>query len=139
MSLCRLSLSLLSPCPYPQGFGDPSAEYWLGNDVIHHVTISQEYSLHVLLQDGEGNQAYSHYDHFYINGEDKNYRYQNVTELCNLLLQSGEMVECIGLHIGGTVAGNVFMYVIKRERILFCKHNAFTCQCGKVMLSFFYG
>ncbi|XP_062343018.1 angiopoietin-2-like [Osmerus eperlanus] len=58
---------------YKTGFGDPSGEYWLGNDVIHHVTISQEYSLHVLLQDGEGNQAYSHYDHFYINGEDKNY------------------------------------------------------------------
>lgn len=58
---------------YKTGFGEPSGEHWLGNEVIHKLTSTQDYSLHIQLQDGEGNQAYSHYDHFYIDGEDKNY------------------------------------------------------------------
>ncbi|XP_071775893.1 angiopoietin-2b [Centroberyx gerrardi] len=58
---------------YKMGFGEPSGEHWLGNDIIHKLTSSQEYSLHVQLKDKEGNEAYSHYDHFYIDGEDKNY------------------------------------------------------------------
>uniref|UniRef100_A0A8C7D7J7 Angiopoietin 2b n=1 Tax=Oncorhynchus kisutch TaxID=8019 RepID=A0A8C7D7J7_ONCKI len=62
---------------YKMGFGDPSGEYWAGNDLIHLLTSSQEYSLQVQLKDDEGNEAYSHYDHFYIEAEDKNYRYQH--------------------------------------------------------------
>ncbi|XP_071230537.1 angiopoietin-2-like [Salvelinus alpinus] len=58
---------------YKMGFGDPSGEYWAGNDLIHLLTSSQEYSLQVQLKDDEGNEAYSHYDHFYIDAEDKNY------------------------------------------------------------------
>ncbi|XP_055749214.1 angiopoietin-2b isoform X1 [Salvelinus fontinalis] len=58
---------------YKMGFGDPSGEYWAGNDLIHLLTSSQEYSLQVQLKDNEGNEAYSHYDHFYIDAEDKNY------------------------------------------------------------------
>ncbi|KAM4630520.1 angiopoietin-2b [Polymixia lowei] len=58
---------------YKMGFGEPSGEHWLGNDVIHKLTSSQEYSLHVHVKDREGNEAYSQYDHFYIDGEDKNY------------------------------------------------------------------
>ncbi|KAM6899630.1 angiopoietin-2b [Xenentodon cancila] len=58
---------------YKMGFGEPSGEHWLGNDVIHKLTSSQEYSLHIQLKDREGNEAFSHYDRFYIDGEDKNY------------------------------------------------------------------
>ncbi|KAM3595982.1 uncharacterized protein V6R79_006348 [Siganus canaliculatus] len=58
---------------YKVGFGDPSGEHWLGNDIIHKLTSSQEYTLHVQLRDREGNEAYSHYDHFYIDGEEHNY------------------------------------------------------------------
>ncbi|KAK2830175.1 hypothetical protein Q5P01_018106 [Channa striata] len=58
---------------YKMGFGEPSGEHWLGNDIIHKLTSSQEYSLHVLLKDREGNEAFSHYDRFYIDGEDNNY------------------------------------------------------------------
>ncbi|KAJ8333312.1 hypothetical protein SKAU_G00422080 [Synaphobranchus kaupii] len=55
-----------------RGFGDPSGEYWAGNDFIHQLTASQEYTLEVQLRDSEGNKAYSLYEHFHI---DKNYRY----------------------------------------------------------------
>eukprot|EP00064_Thunnus_orientalis_P003600 superscaffoldBa00000301_g3610 len=58
---------------YKMGFGELSGEHWLGNDIIHKLTSSQEYSLHVQLKDREGNEAYSHYDRFYIDGEDNNY------------------------------------------------------------------
>ncbi|KAM9838397.1 angiopoietin-2b [Aulostomus maculatus] len=58
---------------YKTGFGDPSGEHWLGNDIIHKLTRSQEYSLHVQLKDREGNEAYSHYQRFYIDGEEHNY------------------------------------------------------------------
>ncbi|XP_051812037.1 angiopoietin-2b isoform X2 [Acanthochromis polyacanthus] len=59
---------------YKTGFGEPSGEHWLGNDIIHKLTSSQEYSLHVQLKDREGNEAFSHYDRFYIDGEENNYR-----------------------------------------------------------------
>ncbi|CAN9503816.1 unnamed protein product [Ophioblennius macclurei] len=58
---------------YKTGFGEPSGEHWLGNDIIHKLTGSQEYSLHIQLRDREGNEAFSQYDRFYIDGEDNNY------------------------------------------------------------------
>ncbi|XP_029023064.1 angiopoietin-2b [Betta splendens] len=58
---------------YKLGFGEPSGEHWLGNDIIHKLTSSQEYSLHIQLKDREGNEAFSHYDRFYIDGEESNY------------------------------------------------------------------
>lgn len=58
-----------------QGFGEPSGEHWLGNDIIHKLTNSKEYSLHIQLRDREGNEAFSHYEHFYIDGEENNYRW----------------------------------------------------------------
>ncbi|KAL7829503.1 hypothetical protein AOLI_G00303880 [Acnodon oligacanthus] len=58
---------------YKMGFGDPSGEHWLGNDVIHLLTTSQDYTMQVQLKDMEGNQAYSQYDRFHIEGEEKKY------------------------------------------------------------------
>ncbi|MED6280342.1 Angiopoietin-2, partial [Characodon lateralis] len=58
---------------YKTGFGVPSGEHWLGNDIIHKLTSLQEYSLHIQLRDREGNEAFSQYDHFYIDDEDNNY------------------------------------------------------------------
>uniref|UniRef100_H3CUZ8 Angiopoietin 2b n=1 Tax=Tetraodon nigroviridis TaxID=99883 RepID=H3CUZ8_TETNG len=58
---------------YKMGFGELSGEHWLGNDIIHKLTTSKDYSLHILLKDREGNEAFSNYDRFYINGEENNY------------------------------------------------------------------
>ncbi|KAI4900716.1 hypothetical protein NFI96_007543 [Prochilodus magdalenae] len=58
---------------YKMGFGDPTGEHWLGNDVIHLLTTSRDYALQVHLKDTEGNQAYSQYDRFSIDGEEKKY------------------------------------------------------------------
>uniref|UniRef100_W5K560 Angiopoietin 2b n=1 Tax=Astyanax mexicanus TaxID=7994 RepID=W5K560_ASTMX len=58
---------------YKAGFGDPSGEHWIGNDVIHLLTTSQDYTLQVQLKDMEGNQAYSQYERFYTDGEENKY------------------------------------------------------------------
>ncbi|KAM9383900.1 angiopoietin-2b [Pholidichthys leucotaenia] len=58
---------------YKMGFGELSGEHWLGNDIIHKLTSSQEYSLHIQLKDREGNEAFSHYNRFSIASEDSNY------------------------------------------------------------------
>lgn len=81
----------LSPLCLIQGFGEPSGEHWLGNDVIHKLTSSQEYSLHVQLKDREGHEVFAHYDHFYIDGEDKSYRLvetEQKTKACTSGLES---------------------------------------------------
>uniref|UniRef100_A0A8C2WE37 Angiopoietin 2b n=1 Tax=Cyclopterus lumpus TaxID=8103 RepID=A0A8C2WE37_CYCLU len=74
---------------YKMGFGEPTGGHWLGNDIIHKLTSSQEYSLHVQLKDREGNEAFSHYDHFYIDGEDNNYRYHGTAGRTSSLTHSG--------------------------------------------------
>ncbi|KAL4629465.1 angiopoietin-2-like isoform X2 [Arapaima gigas] len=58
---------------YKAGFGDPSGEYWVGNDFIHLLTTGQDYTLQVQLTDTEGSEAYSQYNHFYIDSEEKKY------------------------------------------------------------------
>ncbi|XP_035287365.1 angiopoietin-2b [Anguilla anguilla] len=58
---------------YKTGFGDPSGEHWLGNEIIHLLTSAQDYNLEVQLRDVQGNEAHSHYDYFYVSTEEKNY------------------------------------------------------------------
>ena len=57
-----------------QGFGDPTGEYWLGNEFVSQVTNQKRYALRIRLVDWEGNEAYALYEHFYLSSEDLNYR-----------------------------------------------------------------
>ncbi|XP_074057176.1 angiopoietin-1 isoform X2 [Macrotis lagotis] len=59
---------------YKMGFGNPSGEYWLGNEFIFAITSQRQYSLRIELMDWEGNRAYSLYDRFHIGNEKQNYR-----------------------------------------------------------------
>uniref|UniRef100_A0A7N5JDM7 Angiopoietin-2 n=1 Tax=Ailuropoda melanoleuca TaxID=9646 RepID=A0A7N5JDM7_AILME len=59
---------------YKLGFGKPSGEHWLGNEFVFQVTNQQPYMLKIHLKDWEGNEAYSLYEHFYLSGEELNYR-----------------------------------------------------------------
>lgn len=43
---------------YKNGFGDPSKEFWLGNENIYMLTNNEDYSLRVELEDFEGNKRY---------------------------------------------------------------------------------
>uniref|UniRef100_A0A2K5EBB6 Angiopoietin 2 n=1 Tax=Aotus nancymaae TaxID=37293 RepID=A0A2K5EBB6_AOTNA len=59
---------------YKVGFGNPSGEYWLGNEFVSQLTNQQRYVLKILFKDWEGNEAYSLYEHFYLSSEELNYR-----------------------------------------------------------------
>lgn len=59
---------------YKVGFGNPSGEHWLGNEFVSQVTNQKHYVLRIRLTDWEGKEAQALYDHFYLSGEDLNYR-----------------------------------------------------------------
>ena len=59
---------------YKAGFGQLTAEFWLGNDKIHRLTASRPSSLRVELQDWNGVRAYAKYGKFNIGDEQAQYR-----------------------------------------------------------------
>ena len=59
---------------YKSGFGQLTAEFWLGNDKIHRLTASRPSSLRVELEDWNGTRAYAKYGKFNIGDEQAKYR-----------------------------------------------------------------
>ncbi|XP_021110515.1 angiopoietin-4-like [Heterocephalus glaber] len=59
---------------YKQGFGDPSGEHWLGNEVVHQLTNSTKYSLRVEMEDWDGNTFSANFEHFQLGSEEQFYR-----------------------------------------------------------------
>ncbi|XP_022618953.1 angiopoietin-2 isoform X3 [Seriola dumerili] len=59
---------------YKKGFGEPSAEFWLGNEFVSKMTNQQSYKLRIQLSDWEGNSGFSQYDQFSLDSEAQNYR-----------------------------------------------------------------
>ncbi|XP_041709016.2 angiopoietin-1 isoform X2 [Coregonus clupeaformis] len=59
---------------YKMGFGSLFGEHWLGNEFVFLLTSQRPYNLRVELIDWDGQQAFSHYDCFYIGSEKQNYR-----------------------------------------------------------------
>ena len=59
---------------YKLGFGQLTAEFWLGNDKIHRLTASRPSSLRVELEDWNGVRVYAKYGRFGIGDEQAQYR-----------------------------------------------------------------
>ena len=59
---------------YKVGFGQLTAEFWLGNDKIQRLTASRPSSLRVELEDWNGVKAYAKYGKFNIGDEQAQYR-----------------------------------------------------------------
>lgn len=59
---------------YAGGFGNVNGEYWLGNEIIHKLTYSSNYSLRIDLYDWEGNKASSLWRTFRVTPETDDYR-----------------------------------------------------------------
>ena len=59
---------------YKAGFGQLTAEFWLGNDKIHRLTASRPSSLRVELEDWNRVKAYAKYGKFNIRDEQGQYR-----------------------------------------------------------------
>ena len=59
---------------YKSGFGQLTAEFWLGNDKIHRLTAARPSSLRVELEHWNGGIAYAKYGKFNIGDEQAKYR-----------------------------------------------------------------
>ncbi|XP_069771507.1 angiopoietin-1-like [Narcine bancroftii] len=59
---------------YKMGFGNPSSEHWLGNEMLFLQTNQRQYSLRIDMRDWEGNHAYSLYEKIQVASEKQNYR-----------------------------------------------------------------
>jgi len=56
------------------GFGDPSGNYWLGNDLLSQLTAKYRYKLRFdLQQNGTGNWYYAEYSWFRVLSEAESY------------------------------------------------------------------
>ena len=58
---------------YKKGFGDPTKDFWLGNDNIFALTNQRRNIAKFFLTDWEGNQTYATFDEFYIDDESRKY------------------------------------------------------------------
>ncbi|KRF98427.1 uncharacterized protein Dwil_GK27614 [Drosophila willistoni] len=54
---------------FKNGFGDLSADFFLGLDKLHAITKSQAHELYIHLEDFNGNKRFARYDEFYIENE----------------------------------------------------------------------
>ena len=59
---------------YKAGFGDPSGEFWFGNENLHQLTKDGNYRLEIELVDKNGTLAVFEYGSFIIGDEVSNYR-----------------------------------------------------------------
>ncbi|CAN7993392.1 unnamed protein product [Ixodes hexagonus] len=59
---------------YRRGFGSPEAEHWLGNEALHDLTSSANYSLRVDLWDTAGRYKFVQYNRFKVASETERYR-----------------------------------------------------------------
>ena len=59
---------------YKSGFGQLTAEFWLGNDKIHRLTAARPSTLRVELEDWNGNRKYAKYGRFRIGNEQAKYQ-----------------------------------------------------------------
>ena len=59
---------------YKSGFGQLTAEFWLGNDKIHRLTAARPCSLRVELERWNGVKEYAKYGKFNVSDEQARYR-----------------------------------------------------------------
>ena len=58
---------------YKRGFGDPSGEFWFGNENLHQLTKDGNYKLKIELIDRDGTVAVVEYGTFIIGDEISKY------------------------------------------------------------------
>lgn len=58
---------------YVRGFGNPTTEFWLGLDAMHHLTSNNCSSMRIDMTDIYGSGWYAEYDNFYVGNADTGY------------------------------------------------------------------
>ncbi|XP_048469071.1 angiopoietin-2-like [Rhincodon typus] len=68
------TLHIINTTETVKGFGDPSGEYWLGNEFVHLLTSQSPHVLRIQLKDWNGNEAFATFDHFFLGSEEQKYQ-----------------------------------------------------------------
>ncbi|VDI20979.1 Hypothetical predicted protein [Mytilus galloprovincialis] len=58
---------------YKEGFGYPNGEYWLGNNIIHEITVHNRHELRIDMSDFDGLTKYAKYSVFSVGDEKSEY------------------------------------------------------------------
>ncbi|GFS15182.1 ficolin-2 [Elysia marginata] len=58
---------------YRHGFGEPSGDFWLGNDALHEITSKHPSELRIDMRI-DGQDVFARYDQFKVENESDNYR-----------------------------------------------------------------
>ncbi|CAN2389113.1 Fibrinogen-related domains (FReDs) [Pristimantis euphronides] len=58
---------------YKNGFGDLMEDHWLGNDLIHHLTKQNAFTVRFLLVNSQGAKFHADYSSFKVDSEDTGY------------------------------------------------------------------
>eukprot|EP00105_Crassostrea_gigas_P010292 XP_011425520.1 PREDICTED: ryncolin-1 isoform X1 [Crassostrea gigas] len=59
---------------YKEGFGNPSRDYWIGNDVIHQLTKTSPQRIRIVLQRYSGEKGRAEYSKFAVGDENSKYK-----------------------------------------------------------------
>ena len=59
---------------YRSGFGNDTGELWVGLDILHNLTSTCSYGLHVTMKDFSNHTFWSEYSHFSVGPESDNCR-----------------------------------------------------------------
>ena len=59
---------------YKYGFGNENGEFWIGNEMLHHLTTQNEYRLRIDIWDFEGGKVFAEYDTFRVDSEVNKYK-----------------------------------------------------------------
>ena len=102
---------------YKTGFGQLTAEFWLGNDKIHRLTASRTSSLRVELEDWNGVRGYAKYGRFSIGDEQAGYR-------LDVGSYSGAAGDALTYH------NNMFFTTKDRDHDSFNPYNCAVMQTG---------
>ena len=68
------SASSASGSNYKHGFGGQYGEFWIGNDMLHHLTSQRNYRLRIDMWDFEGGKIYAEFDTFRVDSEANKYK-----------------------------------------------------------------
>ncbi|XP_042867273.1 ficolin-1-like [Penaeus japonicus] len=76
---------------YKEGFGDPTGEFWLGNEMMHRITSGRKYSLRVDLTLTNQIQQFAEWEEIRLGSEADKYR----MKLGEYLPQSSTYTNCL--------------------------------------------
>lgn len=79
---------------YRAGFGNLSAEFFMGLEPLHFMTHAEPYELYIHLEDFDGETRYAKYDRFVVANESESYA------LSGLGKYTGDAGDALSYHVG---------------------------------------